>query len=597
MADGKRRSWAWLAALLAWGVAAGCESHAKRSGSASPGPEPAVAESPPKPMATSQTEYLWDIEGHGNQLARTNYGFKALGNALSRADKKALEEILATHFQGELLGKPIEEIRVANEFCEVIRQQEGSAPREKVNRDQFIGRLLQLREIFGPAPKVGIALMKLAPVNKEDMQGLWRGSCQVRIFGETAPGKPAEVILYLEYTVPEPNEGNLTKSGWLHEASLVQVQVAKAPHYLLRDVTAASGIDVKKLHDNWVPKTKLMPNTGGVYLCDFNRDGILDILVTDNNGIALYQGLPGGKFKDVTAQVGLPTTQDAPTEAVAIADLDGDGWEDIILGSRIFQNVEGKQPGTRTFDDVTPLCNLKIPRDCVGIAVADYDRDGLVDLYVTRPGDRKKDSWLTGKSGDPGKVNQLWKNEGRWRFRNVTEKAGAGADNRSTFTAVWLDANNDGWPDIYAINEFGKGVLLINNGDGTFRKQLMSEGASDFGTMGVACGSTANDGNIDIYCANMYSKAGNRVIGNIQPGTYPEQIMDIIRHFVVGSQMWKNRGVVDGKVKFEPMAQKYQVASVGWAYGPALIDLDNDGFLDLYATAGFVSQSRSEPDG
>ena len=55
--------------------------------------------------------------------------------------------------------------------------------------------------------------------------------------------------------------------------------------------------------------------------------------------------------------------------------------------------------------------------------------------------------------------------------------------------------------------------------------------------------------------------------------------------------------VVDGKVKFEPMAQKYQIASVGWAYGPALVDLDNDGFLDLYATAGFVSQDRTEPDG
>ena len=98
-------------------------------------------------------------------------------------------------------------------------------------------------------------------------------------------------------------------------------------------------------------------------------------------------------------------------------------------------------------------------------------------------------------------------------------------------------------------------MLLINKGDGTFRQQLMSEGASDFGTMGVACGDIDNDNNIDIYCANMYSKAGSRVIGNVQPGTYPEEIMDIIRHFVKGSQLWKNRGVVDGKVKFEPMAQ------------------------------------------
>jgi hypothetical protein len=530
-------------------------------------------------METPQSEYLWEIENHGNKLARTNYGLKTLGNALSRADKKALENILPDNFQGEVLGKPLEEIRVANEYCEVIRQQEGRAPREKMKREQFIGRLLQLREIFHQPPKVGIALMKLSPAQKEDMQGLWRGSCQLRMYGETGPGKPAEVILYLDYTVPEPSEENLTKSGWLRQAAIVQIQVAKAPHYLLRDVTAASGINTKPLHDNWKPGAQLKANTGGVYLFDYNRDGILDILVIDVNAVALYQGLPGGKFKDVTAEVGLPASLPSQGEAVAVADLDGDGWEDIIMGSHIFQNVEGKQ-----FQDVTVLSNLKLPRDAVGIAVADYDRDGLVDLYVCRPGDRKKDSWLNGKGGDPKKLNQLWKNLGHWQFRNVTAESGTGADNRSTFSAVWLDANNDGWPDLYAINEFGKGVLFINNRDGTFKQQLMSEGASDFGSMGITCGSTANDGNIDIYCANMYSKAGTRVIGNVQPGTYSEKIMDIIRHFVVGSQMWKNRGVVDGKIKFEPMAQKYQVAGVGWAYGPALVDLDNDGFLDLYAT-------------
>jgi hypothetical protein len=91
----------------------------------------------------------------------------------------------------------------------------------------------------------------------------------------------------------------------------------------------------------------------------------------------------------------------------------------------------------------------------------------------------------------------------------------------------------------------------------------------------------------------MYSKAGSRVIGNVLPGTYDEAIMERMRHFVQGSQLWKNRG----GLKFEPLAQKFQVAAEGWAYGPALVDLDNDGWLDLYATAGFVSQSRAEPDG
>jgi hypothetical protein len=408
------------------------------------------------------------------------------------------------------------------------------------------------------------------------------------MYGETDPGKPAEVLLYLDYTVPEPSEDNLKKPGWLRSASIVQVQIAKAPRFLFRDVTVERGIDSKRFHDNWRPGSKLTANTGGVFLFDFNRDGIVDMLVMDLNAVVLYQGMPGGKFRDVTAEVGLPSKVDSSSEAWAVGDLDGDGWEDLILGDHIFRNVNGK-----SFEDVTSISNLRLPRDAVGIALADYNRDGLLDLYVTRPGDQKKDSWLTGKSGDPLRGNQLWKNMGNFRFLNVTADSRTSAGNRSTFSAAWLDANNDGWPDLYVINEFGNGVLLINNQDGTFREQLMTEGAGDFGSMGVAAGDIDNDNNIDIYCANMYSKAGSRVIGNVKEGTYPEQIMERMRSFVKGSQLWQNRG----NLKFEPMAQKYQIAAVGWAYGPALVDLNNDGWLDLYATAGYVSQSRSEPDG
>ncbi len=175
----------------------------------------------------------------------------------------------------------------------------------------------------------------------------------------------------------------------------------------------------------------------------------------------------------------------------------------------------------------------------------------------------------------------------------MTESSGASGGNRSTFTAVWLDADEDGWPDLYVINEFGRGVLLVNRTDGTFRESSIEDDPGDFGSMGVTAGDYDNDGHIDIYVGNMYSKAGNRVMGNLWPGSYPEPIMAKLRSFTHGSQLHHNLG----KLKFERIGRELQVADVGWAYGPAMADLNNDGWLDIYATCGFISRSRDDPDG
>jgi hypothetical protein len=268
-------------------------------------------------------------------------------------------------------------------------------------------------------------------------------------------------------------------------------------------------------------------------------------------------------------------------------DIDGDGWEDLIVGPTTYRNEGGKR-----FTDVTPLCNLRLPPDILGVAVADFDRDGRLDLYAVRQGLGKTDSWLEGKSGK-AVGNQLWRNRGHWRFEDVTEKSKAGGGNRSTFSAVWLDANNDGWPDLFVPNEFGNGVLLVNQRDGTFKEQALTDGPCDFGTMAVAAGDVDNDGHIDLYLANMYSKAGNRVIGNLRPDTYAPEVMARLRTLVSGSQLHRNRG----SLQFEQKGKEWQVNDCGWAYGAALVDLDNDGWLDLYATAGFISRSRDKPDG
>jgi hypothetical protein len=121
----------------------------------------------------------------------------------------------------------------------------------------------------------------------------------------------------------------------------------------------------------------------------------------------------------------------------------------------------------------------------------------------------------------------------------------------------------------------------------------MSDRPADYGSMGLAVGDVDGDGRIDIYPANMYSKAGTRVIGNLRPDSFPPDVMEKLRRFVAGSQLHLNKG----GLKFEQAGPQAGVAAVGWAYGAALADLDGDGWLDVYGTAGFVSRDRTEPDG
>lgn len=533
-------------------------------------------------LPDGERAYLWQIENHGNRLNR--YGFGPLAAALKAADADALGKMLAADFAGADLGQPAV-TKSTNPAAEVERLADGGRPPVPLDRAGFVGKLLGWRKLFPAAPpKVTVVMATLTPKVRGEVDGLWEGTAQLRLFGEHAPGAPAEVTALLRFETPRPTQSALAGPGWLRAASVVQSQTAKAPRYLFAEVAEARGLNAGRLHNNWgSPITHI--TTGGAYACDYDRDGLPDLLVTDVTGNTLYRTLPGGRFEDVTAAVGLSGSAYAP--AACWADLDGDGWDDLVLGGRVYHNEGGKR-----FADHTAHSRLRLPADASAILPADYDRDGRLDLYVTRLARPGKRSWLDGRSADL-RGNYLFRNAGGWRFEDVTKAAGALGGHRSTFTAAWLDADDDGWPDLYVPNELGDGLLLRNQQDGTFAERRLADRPADFGTMGGAAGDLDGDGRIDIYAANMYSKAGTRVIGNTRPDTYPPDVMERLRRFVAGSQLHLNKG----GGAFEQAGKARGVAAVGWAYGPALADLDNDGTLDIHATAGFVSRSRDEPDG
>lgn len=539
-------------------------------------------------------KYLWDIEHHASILRV--YGFEQIKSALLSNQEEDFKDIFSSDFLA-YIPQNDRQLYPNLTYAQVSKSNDEISSMEKVNKDDFTSWFISKYNTFTRAPGIKIRLVDLSPKNRDNYDEEWKGSIKLRIWGLAENQKPLELFFKIDIELDRPTEESIEKGAWVHSFAIKSLNISQSNEFLMKNVSFESGIDIESLHDNWDfgPNRTIM-NTGGVYIFDFNRDGILDMLINDFNhyqGYILYRGLARGGFRDVTLKMGLPPL--SSPSLVAIADLNDDGWEDLIIGpGLIFQNKQGSQ-----FENVSSLSNLSGLADLhrtqhfSSIAIADYDKDGLVDLYIYRSSPKPSGgSWIEGKMEENYEA-QLLRNTGNWKFEDVTNRANADGEKRSIFSSVWLDADNNGWPDLYLIHEFGNGVLLVNTGNGSFKKRLIVKTPSDFGSMGLTSGDIDNDGLIDLYVASMYSGAGARVIGNLPDDAYPKDVMVELQRMVAGSQLYRNTG----DLNFSPNGEEFDLTEVGWAYGPAMVDLNNDGWLDIYATSGFVSRSRLEPDG
>ncbi len=438
---------------------------------------------------------------------------------------------------------------------------------------------------------------KLRVLHLETEDGLdWTTRILLEFSGVGANQQPYVVesrhTLRLTFSTDEEIRAGRIVSDWRDDSRSMR----QSETVLMKEVTESAGLTDVPLPDNWVLDVPRRSQYWfQIAVADFNKDSYPDIAAATINGNpVLLQSDEGKRFVDITEKMRLQSWESQHMQALATwIDFNNDSWPDLLLGNRLYRNLAGK-----AFLDVTSKSALSFGHFPMGTAVADYDCDGLPDLYILYqhdavPTEEGPAPWVgDAKSGTP---NQLWRNEGGGRFRDVTEESNAGGGSRHSFAAVWHFLDDDQYPDLYVANDFGQNVHLRNRGDGTFEDISEEAKTADFATsMGVSTGDLNNDGRPELYVANMYSKMGRRIIGSVCNEDYPAGIYDQIRGSCTGNRLYTLHG---DATAFAEVSELAGVNEVGWAYAPTLADFDSDGLLDIYATTGFMSAQRGKPDG
>ncbi len=263
--------------------------------------------------------------------------------------------------------------------------------------------------------------------------------------------------------------------------------------------------------------------------------------------------------------------------AVSVADYNNDGYSDLFV-SNYGNFILYRNNTNKSFTNVTEEAFPERVQDWWfgGSTWGDYDRDGDLDLYVTGYVDfsrRPHNTSLRFPMDFGGRSNTLYRNNGDGTFTDVTKTAGAVGDAaRKSMQAVFCDFNEDGWPDLFVTNDTDANGLYLNKGDGTFKTFSGPSGLSTTdGSMGVAVGDLDGDGSYDLAYTN-----------------YAAEVSVVAR-------LEDNRSSNDGKLRnsifvhdFDsPIIHKLTWSMVGW--GAGLVDLDNDGDLDLFFANGHLN--------
>jgi tetratricopeptide (TPR) repeat protein len=334
-------------------------------------------------------------------------------------------------------------------------------------------------------------------------------------------------------------------------------------------------------------------SNNGIAAGDYDNDGFDDLYVCQPAGLPnrLYHNRGNGTFEDVTEKAGVGVLDG--TACALFADFDNRGLQDLLVvcgtGPLLFLNR-----GDGTFGLKRDAFQFARPPQgtFTHAAVADYDRDGRLDIYFCTymyylglDQYHYPIPYYDARNGPP---NILVHNEGGGRFVEATQAAGMNADNdRYSFACAWGDATNDGSPDLFVANDFGTSQIYRNKGDGTFRVASHEANVEGVGAgMGCCWCDYDNDGRQDIYVPSMWEAAGQRV--SSQPQFHkdaPPAIRELYQRHARGNALYRNQG----NGRFENVGQHAGVAMGRWSWSSDFWDFDHDGLSDLYVANGYLS--------
>ncbi|MEX2663735.1 MAG: CRTAC1 family protein, partial [Vicinamibacterales bacterium] len=523
---------------------------------------------------------------------------KTLATAFKDANTEAIGQLHTAGFSGTSLGLLTRELAHDKDGARLYRQRSGGGA---TDRAAAVTEWDAYRKSFTSVDAAGLHVHQLEE---------WGGSTLVATVRFEVIGTPAGASRpgidrgIFRMSFDRTPDGLRIASAALVEGDRI---IGDRPQF--EDVSGAAGIDFANAYypaflDDALAFRMIRYGPGGITAADYDNDGFYDLFVPDGVASRLMRNRHDGTFEDVTAAAGLAGLDGASVGV--FADYDNDGHKDLFVSRTFNPNQLFHNNGNGTFTDVTAASG--IGADCCTTVASwgDYDNDGDLDLYVGRYLDprTKIPTTFYARNGEP---NQLYRNDGGGKFTNVTEQAGVGETGLCLGT-VFGDYNNDGYVDLYVVNDFGRKTLYRNNKDGTFTDVTVKSGTLDYGAgMSAAMGDYDNDGDLDLYTANIRSEERwfaeaptvwrymfNSVRQNVWMSDMPLYFemfrqsgfgfVGVFQQMAKGNTLLQNRG--DGT--FEDVTWKAGGNPLGWFWGSSFADFDNDGLLDVYSTNGWV---------